>query len=130
MSSAPESSSAREERVNEAIAAYLEAAEAGRAPGRDEFLARYPDLADDVRAFLDDRDRFARAVAPLGPPPPAAVPEAPTRTPGGPPAADPALGLVRYFGDSATTSCWRRSPAAAWAWSTGRGRCRSTAPSP
>src|SRR5437868_7158200 len=99
MSSAPESSSAREERVIEAIAEYLEAAEAGRAPERDEFLARHPDLADELRAFLDDRDRFARAAAPLGPPPPAAAPEAPTRTPRGPPAADPALGVVRYFGD-------------------------------
>jgi WD40 repeat protein/predicted Ser/Thr protein kinase len=97
--STSESQPAREERVNEAIAAYLEAAEAGRAPEREAFLARYPDLADELRAFLDDRDRFARAAAPLGPPAPAAAPEAPTLTPGEPPAADPALGLVRYFGD-------------------------------
>jgi eukaryotic-like serine/threonine-protein kinase len=66
MSPSPESSSVREERVNEAVAEYLEAAEAGRAPDRDDFLARHPDLADELRAFLDDRDRFAQAAGQLG----------------------------------------------------------------
>jgi WD40 repeat protein len=55
----------REERINAILAAYLEAVEAGQAPDRDEFLARYPDLADELRAFLDDRDRFARAAGRL-----------------------------------------------------------------
>src|SRR5262245_28767741 len=58
--------SERDQRVNEAIAAYLEAAEAGRAPGREEFLARYPDLANELTAFFADRDRFARAAGQLG----------------------------------------------------------------
>src|SRR5262249_34343426 len=94
--------SEREQRVNEAIAAYLEAAEAGRAPGREEFLARHPDLADELGAFLADRDRFARAAGQLGP-----GPGAPGRGGAGAPTLDlrepaavvPRLDTVRYFGD-------------------------------
>jgi WD40 repeat protein len=46
---------AREARLDEAIASYLEAAEAGKEPSREELLARYPDLAPDLEAFLDDQ---------------------------------------------------------------------------
>jgi WD40 repeat protein len=81
----------REERVNEAIAAYLDAAEAGPVPDRDAFLARYPDLADDLRAFLDDRDRFARAAPRLG--------AAPTVASAGASTGGGAAGTVRSFGD-------------------------------
>jgi WD40 repeat protein len=98
MSPSPESPFTREERVNEAIAAYLEAAEAGRPPERDEFLARHADLAGELRAFLDDQARFARAAGHLGgpAPPPAA---APTLAPPAAPAPGGPLGMVRYFGD-------------------------------
>src|SRR5262245_28250450 len=111
----------REQRLNEALAAYLEAAEAGRAPDRAEWLAAHPDLADDLAAFLDNQQRVAAAAAPLreaAPPPdtdatlPPADPgttlpqanEAPTLPPREqPPGADapssPPLGKVRYFGD-------------------------------
>jgi serine/threonine protein kinase len=78
---APRDEGTRAERVNEVVAAYLEAAEAGRAPDRAEFLARYPDLADDLRVFLDDRARFARAAEGVAPPP------------------CPAPGTPRRFGD-------------------------------
>src|SRR5262245_11826032 len=94
--------SEREQRVNEAIAAYLEAVEAGRAPAREDFLARHPDLADELTAFLDDRDRFARAAGQLGP---AAGgldtqdAEAPTLPPGETATVTPPLDTVRYFGD-------------------------------
>jgi WD40 repeat protein/tRNA A-37 threonylcarbamoyl transferase component Bud32 len=81
--------SAHERRVNEAIAAYLEAERAGRAPDPQEWLARYPDVAEELRSFLSDRERFLRLA---GPPT-----EAQTLTPG---AAAVAPGMtVRYFGD-------------------------------
>jgi outer membrane protein assembly factor BamB len=64
----------REQRLNDVVAAYLLAAENGEAPDAVELLARHPDLADDLRAFLADHARMRQAVA-------------------------PALGVVRYFGD-------------------------------
>jgi WD40 repeat protein len=95
MSPSPESPSTREQRVNEALAAYLEAAEAGRAPDRDAFLAGHPDLVDDLRAFLDDRECFAQAARHLGPAPVAAptVASAPAST------GEGVAGTLRTFGD-------------------------------
>jgi WD40 repeat protein len=87
-------SSGRDERVNEAIAAYLEAADAGQAPGREEFLARHPDLAAELEAFLADRERFRRLAAPLG-----AAADDPTQAPGAAAGDGAVLGKVRYFGD-------------------------------
>jgi serine/threonine-protein kinase len=95
------SAESRDERVNEAIAAYLEAVEAGRPPDREAFLARYPDLQSELRAFLDDHARFAQAAQPIGPraaPTPGVDLEAPTIAPGEPSPAAP-LGTLRYFGD-------------------------------
>jgi WD40 repeat protein len=91
----------RERRLDEVLAAYLEAAEAGRAPDREAFLAQHPDLTDELRAFLDDRERFAHAAGQLGPPPCPAphAAAAPTQAAGEPPAGTPPLGKVRYFGD-------------------------------
>ncbi len=84
-------SAARERRVDEAIAAYLQAADAGRPPDRAEFLARHADVAAELEAFFADRDRFRRQAAPLGG-------DAPTVAPGEPAPLAP-LGTVRYFGD-------------------------------
>ncbi len=60
-------------RLDEVLGAYLEALDAGRAPERDEWLARHPDLADALRGFLDDlnavtvrTDPLRRAVLPPG----------------------------------------------------------------
>jgi eukaryotic-like serine/threonine-protein kinase len=50
----------RERRLNAAIAEYLEAAEAGRAPDRREFLDRHWFLADGLMAFFRDEDRLMR----------------------------------------------------------------------
>src|SRR5262245_8423367 len=43
----------RDERLGEAIEAYLELAEEGSPPEPEEFVARYPDLGDDLREALD-----------------------------------------------------------------------------
>jgi hypothetical protein len=49
----PSDPSDADERVGEAIEAYLAIAEHGPAPEIDAFAGRYPDLKDDVRAALE-----------------------------------------------------------------------------
>jgi hypothetical protein len=48
MADQPRDSDSRERRVDELIAAYLEADAAGRAPDRRELLARHPELAAEL----------------------------------------------------------------------------------
>jgi hypothetical protein len=83
----PHHSTTREQRVNAAIASYLQAVDAGRPPDRAAFLAQHADVATELDAFLVDRDRFRRLAG-----------DAPTIAPGDP-APHAALGTVRYFGD-------------------------------
>ncbi|WP_165228642.1 protein kinase domain-containing protein [Aquisphaera insulae] len=93
----------RERRLNEAIAAYLEALERGEEPDRAAIMGREPELAAELASFfanLDHLDRHAPDVLPF---------PASTRhlTPGSPdtrrhPPIDeprPAPGTIRYFGD-------------------------------
>jgi WD40 repeat protein len=93
--------SSHEERVDEAIAAYLEAVDAGRPPDRQEFLHQYADVATELGAFFENRDEFVRVAEPLGPAQPRpGVKEtsAPTLAPGE--MSDAQAGTrVRYFGD-------------------------------
>jgi WD40 repeat protein/tRNA A-37 threonylcarbamoyl transferase component Bud32 len=89
-------SASREQRVNEVIAAYLAETDRGHALDRGDVLARYPDLGPELEAFFADRDRFARAAAPLAPPPASPDPETLAPTPS---TDDPTLGTVRSFGD-------------------------------
>ena len=100
MSSNSPNHSGREARLDELIAAYLEAVEAGQSPDRDEWLARYPDLADELRRFFANHDRMARVGEPLRA---AAAAEPPTSEAAtlalGETPTDPLLGKVRYFGD-------------------------------
>ena len=87
--------------MNRILADYLEAQRLGQAPNRDDLLRRHPDLADELRSFFGDQDRFRRQAEPIGPPAvPAQAPAlAPTLAPGETAAAGPVLGSVRYFGD-------------------------------
>ena len=48
----------RERRLDDAIARYLEAAQAGRPPDRAGFLASHSDLADGLLSFFADEDRL------------------------------------------------------------------------
>src|SRR5947209_4355594 len=89
---------AREERLNEAVAAYYEALEVGKKPSRDEFAARYPDLTEELNSFFADKERFDRLAEPLPPLKATAPGEQPTLAPGETMIA-PGLGTVRYFGD-------------------------------
>src|SRR5258708_39130712 len=57
----------RDELVDAAIADWLEAAETGQAPDARDFLARHPDLAQELEAFLADRERFDRLAAKVAP---------------------------------------------------------------
>ena len=90
----------REDRLGAAIAAYLEAVQAGAPTERGEVLARHPDLAEELEAFFADHDELGRVVAPLRAAARATDPPGPTL---GRRDADPSLpgvgDRVRYFGD-------------------------------
>ena len=65
MSVASGSTSEREQRFQEVAADYLEAREAGRGDELSALLARHPDLADDLAAFVAGQEELARFAAPL-----------------------------------------------------------------
>jgi hypothetical protein len=50
----------RERRLFENLADYFEAVEAGRALDRADWLAQYPDCAEEIAAFLDEQDRLLK----------------------------------------------------------------------
>ena len=89
----------REQRLEEVLATYLQAVEAGQAPDRREILARHPDLADELASFFANRAEFANLARPVANPvtPPA---EAATLGVDGSANGIPGIGAsVRYFGD-------------------------------
>ncbi len=55
----------REQRLDQVIADYLAAQDAGTAPANDALLAAHPDLADDLRSFFREHDRLGRLAAPI-----------------------------------------------------------------
>jgi WD40 repeat protein len=58
------------ERFGDVLAAYLEALDAGWAPPREQLLARYPALADELRAFFTNQDQVQDLAGPLRAPTP------------------------------------------------------------
>jgi tRNA A-37 threonylcarbamoyl transferase component Bud32 len=54
-----------QEHLDDLLAEYLQALEQGRAPSRDELLARHPELAAVVDSFLANLDQFRQAARPL-----------------------------------------------------------------
>jgi WD40 repeat protein/tRNA A-37 threonylcarbamoyl transferase component Bud32 len=79
-------SHSRPEIFDEVLAEYLRAIESGGNPSRDDLLARYPELASELREFFANHDRMGRLARPLREP--TAV--ARSRVPGE---------KIRYFGD-------------------------------
>jgi WD40 repeat protein/tRNA A-37 threonylcarbamoyl transferase component Bud32 len=71
--------SERERRLEDALAEYMRAKERGERPDRRDFLARYPDLADELQEFFANEDSFA---PPADRESPAARTEAQTLVPG------------------------------------------------
>jgi WD40 repeat protein len=55
----------QEERLDEVIAGYVRAVEAGQTPDQGELLARHPDLAAELAVYFADRDRMERWARPL-----------------------------------------------------------------
>ena len=92
----------REQRLQEALVAYLEALEADRAPEAEELLARYPEFTDELAEFLANRDQIDQLAAPLRQAVEVAqrtiVNDAPTLAPGT--TLPPQVGTsIRYFGE-------------------------------
>jgi len=105
--------SIREQRVNAAIAVYLEAVDAGEAPDPKEFIAAHSGIASELKSFFANRDEFERLAEPLQPAgatAPKAQADDVTLPPAGEPTEAATLGptetagaaigtMVRYFGD-------------------------------
>jgi serine/threonine protein kinase len=55
----------QEKRLDEVIAGYVRAVEAGQTPDQGALLARHPDLAAELTVYFADRDRMERWARPL-----------------------------------------------------------------
>ena len=55
----------REQRLEQIIADYLAAEDAGTATKSEELMAANPDIADDLRTFFREHHRISRLSAPL-----------------------------------------------------------------
>src|SRR3954469_12394131 len=75
-----------EHALDDVLASYIAGEEAGRAPDRQELLARYPQFVGDLREFFANRDQMQRLAGPFRGTADSSRP-------------NPPLGKVRYFGD-------------------------------
>src|SRR5262249_16201740 len=80
--------------VDEVLAAYLEAARAGRAPDRRELLAHHPEIGSELQSFFADHDLVRDLAEPLR-----LDAAGRTPSPGGDTAVIPPDSLPRRFGD-------------------------------
>jgi WD40 repeat protein len=94
MANDPTDSLPSDRHVDEVLAAYLEAARAGRAPDRHELLARHPEIRDELQSFFADHDVVRDLAEPLR-----LDAAARTPSPGGDTAVIPPESLPRRFGD-------------------------------
>jgi serine/threonine protein kinase len=65
----------RERRLDEVIAAYLRALETGTRPNPEQWLAQFPDLADELRDFFTDHAQLDDLFTPLRNPAPRSIPD-------------------------------------------------------
>src|SRR4051794_40578597 len=77
MNAEPDRLTAREQILDDIVAAYLDAVEAQGPQDPQTWLDRYPEVADELREFFADEDQFGSLMAPL---PGAALSSAPGRT--------------------------------------------------
>jgi serine/threonine protein kinase len=65
MSENPNGGPGREDRLNEVLLRYVEAAQAGGAPDRGRLVVEYPDLRPELEEFFANRDALERLAGPL-----------------------------------------------------------------
>ena len=65
MASDDDSAPEREQRLWHVLDAYLRAVDSGAAPNRREWLAQYPEFAEELGQFLDQQDRLMKLTEPL-----------------------------------------------------------------
>ena len=56
-----------DDRLNQILAAYLEAEQSGQSADREQWLRRHPDIADELQAFFDDHDKMQALAEPVKP---------------------------------------------------------------
>ena len=56
-----------DDRLNQILAAYLEAELSGQSPDREQWLRRHPDIADELQAFFYDHDKMQALAEPVQP---------------------------------------------------------------